>query len=367
MKKKKAIVIGARGYSGQQLTQLLLRHPHVEVAGLYATEAFASEDLLARGSKLSACTKRLPQGSAMKDLKTQLSSEVDFAFLATPHEVSWELAPYLIEKGLKVIDLSGAFRLQSSEKAKLNLAYYKGQSPDLPCDIGYGIQPLAHQSLQLLAKKAGNKPLLVANPGCYASAIILGFWPLLKNKLIDPRSLIVDAKSGTTGAGKKPLERLLASEVEGLCSPYRIGNHQHIPEVIEALSFDQQSEANVELLFTPHLMNFRRGIIASLYANLVDGATEAEIQEAFASTYSSDPLIDVQKISEVKDEKYLSLRNIVGTAKTQIAYSLQNRKILIFVLIDNLMKGAASQAIENMNILMGLPASTSLTDLEVTV
>jgi N-acetyl-gamma-glutamyl-phosphate reductase len=201
----------------------------------------------------------------------------------------------------------------------------------------------------------------VANPGCYATAITLALIPLLKNNLINESSIVIDAKSGTSGAGKKASENMLFTEVDGECLPYKVGRHQHYPEIIEAL--EAFGGSKVDLHLTTSLLPVRRGIIAGVYAQLQDGKTIEDVAAAFAQAYGDYPLVSH---GTVKGEPALmSLKKVVGTGKTNIAYEVEGNRLYVFSCIDNLLKGAASQAIENFNRISGLAVSTGLNHLEV--
>lgn len=342
-------VVGARGYSGLELARLLLRHPDADLKACFATSNFCLSDSLsqpaARGVTGYAIEKLLP-----------MAKDFDFIFLATPAPTSMELAPKLLELGLHVIDLSGAYRLGIGSVLDTYREWYgfEHTSPKLLTRAHYGLVPWA------IPAEDGN-PLLVSNPGCFATAVLMGLLPLLKNRLVDTETLVIDAKSGTTGAGKKAEERLLHSEVDGGFSPYRIGRHQHTPEIQQIVR--AFTNLDVDSHFTTSLMNVRRGIVASLYARLNSSAAE-KLASAFALAYDNDPLVDVVELTSENETATLNLRRIVGTARTRIAYRTIRDKLYMFVMIDNLMKGAASQAIENFNCLRGLPSWSTLVEME---
>jgi N-acetyl-gamma-glutamyl-phosphate reductase len=344
-------IVGARGYSGLELARLLLKHPEVEFKACFATSEFQLGDLLSQPAAQKV------QGFAI-DRLLPMAQELDVVFLATPLATSMDLAPKLLELGLRVIDLSGAFRLQAGDIAETYLQWYGVQhvSTKWVADAHYGLVPWS---------KPKSNVRLISNPGCFATAILMGLLPLLKNGLIDPTSVVIDAKSGTTGAGKKPEERLLHAEVAEGCTPYRIGRHQHLPEVQQFAKVF--GNADIEPHFTTHLMNVRRGIVAGLYAKLLPGETSQianRIASAFADAYVEDPLVEVTELTAANESSVLNLRRVVGTARTRIAYHATGDKLYVFVMIDNLMKGAASQAVENFNCLIGLPAWSTLVDME---
>ena len=326
--KKTCSVIGARGYAGQETARLLLAHPDVQLTHCFATSAF--ELPFSAMSKSVTC---LTQDQI-------LNHPADIVFLATPAEISIELAPQLLARGSKVIDLSGAFRLKTNDY-KTWYGFEHTQEALLE-EAVYGLTPFAGPS-------KGER--LVANPGCYATAIELALIPVMS--LLESDSVVIDAKSGTSGAGKKASEAMLFTEVDGECLPYKVGRHQHYPEVQEAIKAHTGLALNAHL--TTSLLPVRRGIIAGIYARTK--ASEAEITQAYAKAFGDYPLVRVQKDPP-------SLKRVVGTGRTHISFVKEGDKLYVFSVIDNLMKGAASQAIENMNRLIDRPLETGLETLE---
>lgn len=366
--KQKVAVVGARGYSGTELARLLLKHPQAELNGLFATQAFSSRELL---PELSAGQAAALPGRSMADFDAALDGAAkafDFVFLATPAEASLELAPKLLKKGIRVIDVSGAFRLKGHGATDSKVLYTKWYAmnhtePGLVAEADYGLVPWASGE-----PKGG----LVANPGCYATATAMALIPLYKSDLVRWDSVSIDAKSGTTGAGKKAEERLLHAEVDGGCLPYRIGRHQHEPEIAEAVSrwglgggkLGEKSISDVSFSFVPHLLPVRRGIIVSVHARLKPGVAESHVAAAFKNAYENYPLVRLASLHEKGGELELSLRRVVGSARTALAWHVRGDQVVVFSVIDNLMKGAASQAVENFNRFLGLAVETGLTERE---
>ena len=317
-----ASVIGARGYSGLELVRLLLNHPAVDLCYGFATKPFRlSDDLM---DERAAHVRCLTDADIFNHL-------TDVVFLATPAEVSADLAPKLLAAGKIVIDLSNAFRFKP-EEAEYGLAPFCGPWP------------------------RGSR--LVANPGCYASAINLALVPLLKHGLIRPENLAIDAKSGTSGAGRKAAENQLFAEVYGECQPYRVGQHQHLPEIVQAASrFAGQAVAPH---FVTHLLPVKRGITAALFAELRDGRSLDDVEEAYAKEFSNYRLVrygrDLARLTR--------LSHVVHTPYTHISYTAVGSKLYVFSCIDNLLKGAASQAVENLNRFLDLPLTHSLIEEE---
>lgn len=334
-------IIGVRGYSGLELARILLKHPEVNLALGFATDSsFKLSDYLSEASAAQVTIHSMKElDPAACDLKT--------VFLATPAEVSLELAPKLLAKGAHVIDLSGAFRLKA--EAYPQWYGFEHSSQELLGKAHYGLVPFA-------TPVSGKGAKLVSNPGCYATAVLMALIPLMKENLIKPESLVIDAKSGTSGAGRKATESQLFTEVEGECLPYKVGKHQHFPEICGYV--EKFAGKAIDPHFTTHLLNVRRGIIAGLYAKLNPGVKLADIESAYSKAYSNYPLV------KHGESVSLSLKRVVGSARTHISYKTDGDKLYVFSLIDNLLKGAASQAIENFNRLHDLPVATALTDME---
>ncbi len=358
---KRVAIVGARGYSGLELARILMKHPEAELVACFAHDAaFALSDYLPE-----AAAKDVPV-FPLKDLESVLPN-LDCVFLATPAEASLELAKKILEhkdSKASVVDLSGAFRLQAGTEAektaKFELWYKAKHTAQDQLEVAsYGLVPFA--------KPISGAKSLVSNPGCYATAVLMGIVPLLKAKAIKANTLVIDAKSGTTGAGRKASESQLFAEVDGECLPYRVGKHQHLPEITEwAEAFGGQA---IDPFFNTHLLSVRRGIIASMYAELAEGVDAQKISEAFVSSYSNYPLARVTKLDDKEAQELapslsLSLKRVAGTARVHISYQVVGRKLYLFSLIDNLLKGAASQAVENFNSLHDFPVALGLEEME---
>lgn len=333
-------IVGARGYSGLELARILLQHPNAELKTCFATSEFKLSQILNTAAEEKV--------QCLKDSEI-LQHLTDVVFLATPAEVSLKLAPQILAQGKTVIDLSGAFRLKSHDYEKW-YGFTHTEKNHLQ-KAQYGLSPWVGP-----AKKEN----LIANPGCYATAISLALIPMLKNNLIAADTIVIDAKSGATGAGKKAAENLLYTEVDGECLPYKIGRHQHYPEIVEAV--ERFAGAKIQAHFTTSLLPVRRGIIAGIYAHLQKGITAAEVERAFADAYQNYPLVSFG--SATQSPSLLSLKKVVGTGKTHISYEVQEGRLYLFSCLDNLLKGAASQAVENLNRVLDLPLNTGLSRLE---
>jgi N-acetyl-gamma-glutamyl-phosphate reductase len=353
-------VIGARGYSGLELVRLLLNHPSAELIACYGHEkSFQLSDVLSSSPNPS---KPLPQVLPLDQLPMTTARVV---FLATPAEASIELACGLLGRGIDVIDLSGAFRLQKGtpvEQAQTYLKWYgfSHPQPDLLSQASYGLVPFSEPSR--------SKPALISNPGCYATSVLMALIPLLRKGLILEDSIVIDAKSGSTGAGKKAAENLLHSEVDEGCLPYKVGKHQHSPEIGQFLN--TYAGVQIDPIFTTHLLPTRRGIISSIYARVAPGVDALQIHAAYSEAFEQYPLAHWGEIDgdgtsgPVAKPWMLSLKRVSGSPRTQISYQVLDGQLYLFSLIDNLLKGAASQAIENFNRMQDLPVAMGLESME---
>ena len=329
----RAIIAGAGGYTGLELARWLLRHPAIRIVAL------GSERL--RGQRAADV---LPGAPAALPLfageEETLAAEADVALLCTPAEVSARVAPLLLARGVKVVDLSGAFRLRDPD------AYPRW----------YGF---AHPAPELLAEARWSLPevnglppagtRLVANPGCYVTAVTLALAPLVAAGIVEKDGLVADAKSGASGAGRKAEESLLLAELEGNTYAYRVGRHQHTPEIEQAIG------ASITLV--TQLLPVRRGILATCHGRVVGGATTAEAMQALSARYEGARFIDVER-----EPSRVSLRRVVHTNRAALSVHVdpERRTVTAFAAIDNLVKGAAGQAIQNLNAVLGLPAETGL-------
>ncbi len=351
----KTAIVGARGYSGLDLARLVLKHPVAELSVCFAGESsFELRDYLPESAAKTVEVKPLSEMGAML-------GGIHTVFLATPAEASLELTPKLLDAGVDVIDLSGAYRLRKGG-AEAYSEWYKFDHPhtELLSQAHFGLSPWANGK-----RPSQVRANLVSNPGCYSTSVLMGVLPLLKSGVIDPATLVIDAKSGASGGGRKALETLLFNEVDGECLPYRVGKHQHTPEIREfAEVFSGQM---IDPFFITSLLPTRRGIISGIYARLNPGQGPTEVKAAFAQAYQDYPLVKVTFLSEVSavaQVHAVSLKQVVGSARTHLAFQVVGEKLYLFSLIDNLLKGAASQAVENFNWLNDLPVGTGLTEIE---
>jgi N-acetyl-gamma-glutamyl-phosphate reductase len=329
-------IIGASGYSGLELSRILALHPQVELK-LLGSDKWAG-DTAARRAGLPGAAGKLRY--APQEKCAELSRECAVAFLATPAEVSLELVPRLLESGVKAIDLSGAFRLRDASLYPKHYGFQHAR-PDLLSEAFYGLPELA---------RAPRGARLVANPGCYPTAAALALAPLIDARLLAPDPLIVDAASGVTGAGRKSAEDFSFAEVDGDFRAYKVLKHQHQPEIAQTLARP--------LTFTAHLLPVKRGILATCYARLAPGRKAGELHAALLHKYADAPFVEVL---EMPDQ--VTLKGVTGTNRCQVAVAADGEVVVAISAIDNLIKGAAGQAVQNLNLIMGWAETTGLDTL----
>jgi N-acetyl-gamma-glutamyl-phosphate reductase len=323
-------VIGATGYAGQELVRLLARHPGVTLTLATASQATSTP------RKLPALA-RVWNGEVRPLDLTQVAQEADVAFLALPEGASAEVAPALLTAGLRVVDLSGAFRLRE-EAARTR--WYPA-TPAMPAGVAYGLTEFEQPAIRAAA--------LVSNPGCYPTAALLALVPLAKAGLIDPDGdVVIDAKSGLSGAGKAPSDRTHFSENHGSVAAYGAFNHRHAPEMEQTLGRS--------VTFVPHLVPLDRGLLSSNYVRLVKGTTAAHVAEAFDRAYAAAPYVRLTatELPEIK--------HVVWSNFCDIGWKVDeaNGRVLVVSVIDNLVKGAAGSAVQNFNVMMGLDEKAGL-------
>ncbi len=323
-------IIGATGYAGQELVKLLARHPAVTLT-------------LATGSQASSAPRRLPALARVWDGEVRpldlasVEREADVAFLALPEAASAAIAPALVKAGLRVIDLSGAFRLRD-EAAR---GRWYPATPSMPAGVAYGLTEFEREAIV--------HATLVSNPGCYPTAALLALLPLGRAGLLDPGSdLVIDAKSGLSGAGKAPSERTHFSENHGSVAAYGAFGHRHTPEM--------EQELGRPVTFVPHLVPLDRGLLASNYVRLCPGTTAAQVAEAFERSYACAPFVRLTggELPEIK--------HVVWSNFCDIGWKVDDAggRALIVSAIDNLVKGAAGSAVQNFNVMHGLDETAGL-------
>ncbi len=332
---RRVAVVGATGYAGFELAQLLLRHPGIAKPTFYLRESSHSVNCL---------TEIFPQLRGWGEapcrpfsVETIAASGATLAFLATPHEASLDLVPKLLAAGLRVVDLSGAFRFRSPETFA---DWYKLPAPDaaLLAEAVYGLPELYGNAL------AGAR--LVANPGCYPTSVILGLRPLIEAGWIAPeRGIVCDCKSGASGAGKEAKRELHFVEVDENFRAYSLFTHRHTPEVIEHLGL-----AARDVMFSTHLLPLARGILSTLYVWLDARRDAAEVEVLYRRFYSGKPMVRLWPAGRLPE-----LQHVARTNFCDIGFALDGRgeRLVVVSCLDNLGKGAAGQAVQNMNWMMG--------------
>jgi N-acetyl-gamma-glutamyl-phosphate reductase len=334
-------VLGATGYTGAELTKLLLAHPHVRVSLLTT-----------RQEKPITLREVLP--SVPKNIRLEITpysfdavkKKADVIFLCLPHTEAMTAAEQFLAAGKVVIDLSADFRLRDK---KIYEKWYgvNHVAPQYLSKAVYGLCEIYREKI----KKAD----LIANPGCYPTGPSLALIPLLKKKLIDPKSIIINAASGVSGAGKKLVSATHFCEVAENYSAYKVNKHQHTPEIEQTLS--AAAGKPVKITFVPHLLPVSRGILATIYAETTAKGTEAVIRKTLESAYSKALFVRIKPAGQ-----YPSLKDVQHTNFCDIGVSVQEEtgRVVIITAIDNLLKGAAGQAVQNMNLRFGFPEEAGL-------
>jgi N-acetyl-gamma-glutamyl-phosphate reductase len=336
-------IVGGTGYTGVELLRLLAQHPQADVraitsrkdAGMRVADLFPS----LRGHYDLAFVEPAAAGL----------SQCDVVFFATPHGVAMAQARELVGAGVRIIDLAADFRL--ADPATFERWYKMPHAcPDLLAEAVYGLPEVNREAIR--------KARIVANPGCYPTAVQLGFLPLLEAGLVDTDHLIADCKSAVSGAGRKAEMNLIYAEAGDNFAAYGVRGHRHLPEIVQGL--DRASAQPVKLVFTPHLTPMIRGIFATLYAPLRD--PDANLQALYEKRFAGEPFVDVMPPGALPDTRSVRASNVLRLAVHRPPGS---DLAVILAVEDNLVKGAAGQAIQNMNLMLGLPETLGLTALPV--
>jgi N-acetyl-gamma-glutamyl-phosphate reductase len=338
---RRIAVIGVTGYTGFELATLLLRHPAISKPTFYVRETNGYQCLSELFPQLRG---RAEAPVRPLSLEAVMASRAGTAFLATPHEVSAEFAPKLLDAGLRVIDLSGAFRFSSADTFS---SWYKLPAPHASRlgDAVYGLP-------ELYAEKIRNAKL-IANPGCYATSVILAVRPLSQAGFVSStQNVICDCKSGATGAGKEPRPDLHFAEVDENFRAYNLFSHRHTPEILEHTGF-----AESQLVFTTHLLPLARGILSTVYVTLEGKQSSENIEKLYREFYAGRRFVRVWPAGTLPE-----LQHVANTNFCDIGFALDasGKRLVIVSCLDNLGKGAAGQAIQNFNLMLGIEEQTGL-------
>lgn len=333
-------IVGSTGYGGVELHRLLVNHPSVDSCILYSSSL--------EGTPYANQYPHLFNLSheVVNPIHIEEMQQLDFVFLAVPSGVSKELSQKLLGVKAKVIDLSGDLRLKNPQEYE---EWYKGESAstDILQKAVYGLTECNRQSIQ--------EAELIANPGCFPTATLLGLAPLFHHELIEPHSIIIDAKTGLSGAGRKATQSSHFSETQENLRIYKVHQHQHTPEIEQQLK-KWSSEAG-PITFSTHLIPMTRGIMATMYTELKSTYTTAQLHNIYQDYYEKHPFIRIRPVGQ-----FPSTKEVFGTNFCDIAIKVDSRtnRVTIVSVIDNLLKGAAGQAVQNMNIMLGLDETTGL-------
>ena len=322
-------VAGATGYAGQELLRLLARHPSVVISAAMSS------------GSTSAASRRLPAlahlwEGAITPLRPEALREANVVFLALPDAAAAELGPMLVDAGVRVIDLSGAFRLREAE----GRARWYPETRRMPADVAYGLTERERDGIA--------HARLVANPGCYPTAALLALAPLTAaGRLLPNADIIVDAKSGVSGAGKTPSERTHFSEIHGSVAAYGVFNHRHGAEIEQGVGR--------EVTFTPHLVPLDRGILSTIYVRVAPGTTEDTLGDVLEQAYAGATFV------RLTGSSLPEIKHVAHTNFCDIGWRVDaSGRAILVAAIDNLLKGASGQAVQNMNVMLGIDERTGL-------
>ncbi|MDN3017665.1 N-acetyl-gamma-glutamyl-phosphate reductase [Paenibacillus sp. BSR1-1] len=343
MKKLKVGIIGGTGYGSIELIRLIQKHPYLEI-GSVVSNSQAGTPFSEVYPHLSGIVEQ-----PLDKFDPDRLSENEFVFLATPSGVSSRQVPALLDRGIKCIDLSGDFRLRSSEEYE---TWYKHS----PADPNY-LQKATYGLSEIYPEKIKHSSL-IANPGCYPTAATLGLLPIVKTNLADYESIVIDAKSGVSGAGRGLSLTSHFAEINENIKAYKLGAHQHIPEIEQVL--EDESGSPITITFTTHLVPMNRGIMCTIYVKLKEDVSIEDIQQIYDEFYKNKPFVRVRPQGNIP-----STKEVQGSNYCDIGLHVDKRtnRLTIISVIDNLVKGAAGQAIQNVNIINGWDERTGLTDI----
>lgn len=334
-------IYGASGYTGQELVRLLIRHPEAKITAITS-----------RRYKGVPIADVYPVFNSLTDLSfidaspREVAGKADLIFLALPHGVSMSVAQAFLESGKKIVDLSADFRIKDAKTYEQWYGSHTAQS--VLADAVYGIPELFRDEIR--------KSSIVANPGCYPTSIVLGLAPVLKNKYIDLKTVIVDSKSGVSGAGREPQTGSLFCEVSDGFKAYKVGGqHRHTPEIEQGLR--RIAGEDITITFTPHLLPTNRGILSTIYTSLTKKCTATDLEKLYREFYSNEKFVRICKAGS-----FPNISSVRGSNCCDIGIAVDKRtnRLIVVSVIDNLIKGASGQAVQNMNLMCGIREDAGL-------
>lgn len=336
----KTAVLGATGYAGIELVRLLTNHPEVSIE-ILGSQSFAGKPISDVYQNFGHILEK-----ECAEVNLDEAAKCDVAFTALPHGASKEVIPALLDCGLKVIDLSGDYRY---DDVSVYEEWYgeKHSSPELLKESVYGLPELHREKIK--------SARLIGNPGCYTTCSILGAAPLLANKIAETKNIIIDAKSGVTGAGRTTSLPYTFCECTENSKAYKVAAHRHTSEIEQELS--NIAGEPIILSFTPHLIPQKRGILSTIYVNLNRESSTDELADIYREYYKNEFFVRVKNAGELPETKHVAGSNFVDIGVT---YDKRLQRAVIVSVIDNIVKGAAGQAVQNMNLLFGLDEKTGL-------
>ncbi len=359
MTKKKVGIVGGTGYTGVELIRLLSSHTEVELAWI-TSRSEAGKPVAQVFPNLRGVTDLIYQDFG--DDSLAMMSQADLVFFATPHGVAMKQTPNLVKNGVKVIDLGADFRLQSLEDFE-HWYQHIHACPDLLKTAVYGLPEINREKIA--------QANIIANPGCYPTTAILGLKPIIKTQngffaqnqqpLIDKR-IIIDAKSGVSGAGRQGKLALNYAEVTDNFKAYGVDGHRHLPEIEQGINLFLESKVTHNIRFLPHLVPMIRGMYSSIHLGLTKAGTQIDWQQKFAESYKNEPFIDVLEKGLFPETRTVRASNQLRIA---ICQNNERQELTVMVVQDNLVKGASGQAIQNMNIIFGFAENMGLESVAV--
>ncbi len=330
-------ILGATGYTALELIKILLRHPEAEIVAVTSRQEGQPHIAMIHPSLTGRLDLRLEDLSP-----AEVTARAECVFSCLPHGASAAVIPYLLDAGSRVVDFSADYRLNDAEV----YAQWYGQKHADPQRLGkvvYGLPELFREQIP--------PARLVANPGCYPTSAILALWPLLKAGLVDPKTIIVDSKSGVSGAGRTLKLTTHYPECNESISAYNVGRHRHTPEIEQILSV--AAGATVEVVFSPHLVPMDRGILTTTYSQPTAEVSEEKVLQTIRDFYADEPFVRVV-------DHFPGTKDSLGTNFCDITARVVRGRVLTFSCIDNLIKGASGAAVQNFNLMYGYPETTAL-------